>query len=158
MNRLRALLVAACLVGSSLVLAGSASAGPLFRMTPIVPASAEFSCVTTEVIVYENGYLGGDNMYKCVNASNLGNYTTGLHNGCNARFGTNPNWNDCISSLALWLPTQCEFEIFVSANYGNQFWSARGPINGSAWTFTSLSNNDIASSFKFQPLVLGGCG
>lgn len=143
MKRIRSLLIALALVASSILISAQA-------VTARPPVEPEFSCVTTQVIIYENGNLNGDQMYRCFNTPSLVPYTTGLHDGCLGMFSIkNPNWNDCVSSFKVWIPLGCTLHLWKDINYSREIFEVSGPINGGGWTMTGYNYDNVLSSISF---------
>lgn len=128
-------------------------AAALFLVPQVIPLSTE-TCITA----YEDASGGGDHISFCdttagdVKVANLGNYTTGLVNGCNRAINQSSSWADCISSIRVGnLPGSTKLVVYQNTNYAVQ--TLCRDTNGSYLVqLTTSATNDNASSFR----ILGG--
>jgi hypothetical protein len=121
--------------------------GLLCALAPAAGAATEM-CVT----IYENGSNGGDAWSRCstnptsIKISNLTNYANNLVNGCqDIAPPTNPNWNDCVSSVKITnKPVNYSVEFYDDSNYLG-LWVMCFNNNNAGYTLGGIFNDSISS-------------
>jgi len=119
-------------------------------MVGIALAGTQGSCLTTDVTkfrLWEN-VIGdasdnNDTLWLCTSDTNLDNNDHTLPGDCKAGVFNSPNWNDCVSSVSVWLPAGWCADFFRdSGQGGNMNMTVQGPVSG---TRINLAYNDQLS-------------
>jgi hypothetical protein len=145
-------------VGASRYLAGVAVviAVVALGLNPaLVFAGTQGSCLssdTSKVLLWENG-IGdtgdnNDNLWKCGNDNNLDNDAHSLPGDCKGWLFSSTTWNDCVTSVSVWVPAGWCIGFYKHAGYDGimALSTIQGPSSG---TRINLQNNDELSSFLF---------
>lgn len=134
------------LAGASAAVLAIAAAAAYVSVQPL----AIDMCVTN----YENGAQSGDRLTICNTPSNLkvpnlGNYTTGLVNGCQRSVNVSSTWSDCISSARVSaLPANYRVRWYQDVSYGTVL-ACRSTDGTSNVDLTGVPN-DLISSFRVE--------
>jgi hypothetical protein len=134
----------------------------LLTFAPAVSAGTQNSCSPSDnfkVLLFENVSTshvdGDDTMWWCsAQASDLGNAAHNLSGMCYFKLpGLPDNWNDCIDSVSVWLPSSSYRMCFYGyANYGGPVeLSIVGPKTGQRYDVSSVYR-DSMSSFTWRYL------
>lgn len=128
----------------------------LLASSALAPAAAAQSPYPY-LIVYEDANGGGDHFtvhtyVPYTPYPNLGNISTGLTPTCNKALGlATTNWNDCISSIRLYIhnnSTLC-VRLWQNTNYGgswlNYYGGSNGYADGTLINMGSSWNDQISS-------------
>ncbi len=107
---------------------------------------------TTRVLLWEN-IIGdssdnNDNYWKCDSDGDLNSGDPhNLPGDCHSGPANSTNWNDCASSVSVWLPSGWCIDFYVNANYNTSMNNTvQGPSSGTRF---NLASNDQLSSFRF---------
>lgn len=106
---------------------------------------------TTRLIAWENVIGdtsdGNDNIDFCGNVTNLDAISHTLPGDCHSVwFPPQGTWNDCISSVTLWVPSGWLWCGYINRDYGLFNWQRAGPLKG---VRQNLGSEEQLSSFKF---------
>lgn len=107
---------------------------------------------TSKVRLYENSSSDNsdndDSMWKCGNDNNLDSDPHTLPGNCNGAIFDATTWNDCVTSVAVWVPTGWCINFYMDAGYDALMPNStvEGPASG---TRITLQYNDQLSSFLF---------
>lgn len=121
----------------------------------IALAGTQGSCLsndTSKFRLWENvlGDTGDDNdtYWKCANDSDLNNDAHSLPGDCKGAFFNSTTWNDCVSSVSVWVPAGWCANFYRTAGYDNLMSNntVQGPASG---VRINLQNNDELSSLLF---------
>lgn len=121
----------------------------------LVLAGTQGSCLSTDtskVRLWENAIGdtgdGDDSLWKCGNDNNLDNDAHTLAGDCKGFFLSATTWNDCVSSVSVWVPSGWCINFYRSAGYDRLMPNStvQGPSTG---TRINLQYNDELSSFLF---------
>jgi hypothetical protein len=125
----------------------------LASLPAIALAGTQGSCPssdTSKVRLWENTTTdssdGNDSLWKCGNDNDLSNDTHTLPGDCKSNLANQPNWNDCVSSVSVWVPSGWCVNFYRSAGYDNLMPNStvQGPSTGVRF---NLQYNDALSSF-----------
>ncbi len=115
-------------------------------------AGTQGSCPTndtTKVLLWENSIGdpsdGDDRYWKCSSDPDLSNDDHTPPGNCASVLLGSSTWNDCVSSVSVWLPSGYCINFYLNANYeGNMRNTVQGPVSGTRF---NLPYNDALSSF-----------
>jgi hypothetical protein len=118
----------------------------------IALAAVQGSCPSsdpTKVLLWENAIGdtsdGDDRYWKCSSDADLSNDDHTLPGNCRSIGFGSSTWNDCVSSVSVWLPAAYCMNFYIDANYErNMNNTVRGPVSGTRF---NLPHNDALSSF-----------
>jgi len=125
-------------------------------MVGIALAATQGSCLsgdTTKFLLWEN-VIGdtqdnNDNLWLCSGDSDLSNNAHTLAGDCKAGFFGSSTWNDCVSSVSVWVPAGWCANFYKDANQGgNMNQPVVGPESGLR---VNLGWNDQLSSLTITP-------
>lgn len=107
---------------------------------------------TSRLLLWENAIGdtsdGNDNLWKCGGDADLNNDSHTLPGDCNTQLIDRANWNDCVSSVTVWVPSGYVLCFYGNANYTNSEPPHQvGPKSNYRFNLTGL--NDGLSSFKY---------
>ena len=119
----------------------------------LVSAGTQGSCTNSaRVLVWENASTdtgdGNDNLWICgvVGKSDMRNIAHTLAGNCQAPFNFQDNWNDCISSYSVYLPSNLyRVCLYTDINYGGDKAWVIGPATGQRYNFGSTFNDKVSS-------------
>jgi len=126
----------------------------LAALSALAFAGTQGSCPsgdTSKLRLYENS-IGDtsdndDRLWLCTSDTDLSNNDHTLPGNCNSDGFDSVTWNDCISSVAVWVPANQCVDFFRSAGQGgNMGITVQGPSSG---TRINLPYNDQLSGFIF---------
>lgn len=91
---------------------------------------------------------GNDNYWKCANDADLNNDPHSLPGDCKGAFFSSTTWNDCVSSVSVWVPAGWCANFYRTAGYDALMPNStvQGPASGHR---INLQNNDELSSLLF---------
>lgn len=139
-------------LGVAIVLAALALAAlPALAFAGTQGAACRDSGDTSKVRLWENsiGDTGDNNdtNYICNSDNDLSNNDHILPGNCKAVGFDSVTWNDCVSSVSVWLPAGQCIDFFKNADgSGNMNNTVQGPANGVRF---NLPSNDTLSRFNF---------
>jgi len=115
--------------------------------------STDWNTDTTKILAWENiigdTSDGNDNLKICIDANiDLNDIDHTLAGNCHAPFFGSNTWNDCISSVSIWIPAApwhaCFYE---NTGYSLLRHSFTGPFSGQRF---NISGNDKISSISMR--------
>ena len=145
-RRVRSLRIATAILASTVA---------LVVLPSVAFAGTQGSCSssdTSKVRLWENAINdtgdNNDSLWKCGNDNNLDNDSHTLPGDCKGFFLSATTWNDCVSSVSVWVPAGWCVNFYRHAGYDGLMPNStvEGPSSG---TRINLQYNDELSSFLF---------
>lgn len=101
--------------------------------------------VGNHICLYEDAGATGDNLVTSSTIHDLGSISHTLPGQCNAPIHFQDDWNDCITSVKVWLASGWKWCLYRNAQGNGTIQSIIGPKSGSI--VTVLENDSLSSVY-----------
>jgi hypothetical protein len=91
---------------------------------------------------------GNDSLWRCVSTPDLGDINHTLSGDCNRPWPPSSTWNDCVSSITMWVPAGRRLCVYEDADYSTLRQSYAGPLTAVPFD-VGVGWNDRLTSFRF---------